>query len=270
MIFSKFSHLVCAFTFFTISSLAGATVVQMQTEYGDIEVNLFDETTPKTVANFLEYVNDGSYDNSLVHRSIENFITQGGGYYLNVNVDEDEKDIFTLSSVTRKPSVLNEPLYSNVRGTIAMAKLSSNPDSATSEWFINLADNSCNLDRQNSGFTVFGQLTENSLAFLDAIAALPTYNTSIINGVLTNTPLDNYTDPLTRENFVFINSMAVVDPNTNSAADLSLALNTLLAETDSSDCESNDGDSGGSFNASWLLLSVCLLMGRSRRKPYER
>jgi peptidyl-prolyl cis-trans isomerase A (cyclophilin A) len=263
MIFSKFSHLVCAFIFGAISSLAGATVVQMQTAYGPIEVNLFDETTPATVANFLEYVNDGSYDNSLVHRSIENFITQGGGYYL------DETII--LSSVTRKPSVINEPLYSNVRGTIAMAKLSCQPNGATSEWFINLADNSANLDMQNSGFTVFGQLTDNSLAFLDVIAALPTAN---LGGVLTNTPLSSIPqgdpDVLTLDHFVFIEAMTVVDTTTNSAEDLAPTLNTLLASSSNSDCESNDGDSGGSFNASWLFLSLCLLMGRGRRKPYER
>jgi cyclophilin family peptidyl-prolyl cis-trans isomerase len=258
MIFSKFSHLACAFTFWGISSLAGATVVQMQTAYGEIEVNLFDDTTPATVLNFLEYVNDGSYDNSLVHRSIGNFITQGGGYYLD--------EALTRSSVTKKTPVINEPIYSNVRGTIAMAKLGCQPNSATSEWFINLADNSGNLDTQNSGFTVFGQLTENSLAVLDAIAALPTYN---LGSPLSSTPLSGISqddsEALTLDNFVFIEAMTVVDPNLNSAEDLIPAQNTLIANSNNSDCESND-DSGGSLNASWLFLSLCLLIGRGRRK----
>lgn len=265
MIFNKFVRVICAFTLWAFSSLSLATVVQMQTVYGEIDVNLFDETTPLTVTNFLSYVEDGSYDNSLVHRSIGNFITQGGGYYLDIPVDDEAE--FTATSIPRKDSVNNEPTYSNVRGTIAMAKLSSNPNSATSEWFINLADNSCNLDRQNSGFTVFGQITEESLAVLDAIAALPTYNASLINPALTNTPLDNYSGTLTRENFVFIQAMAVVDPSINSADILTPVLNTLLTGGDSSACDTDNSDGGGgSFSVNGLLFMMVLLVGLGRRK----
>ncbi len=262
MAITRFKHLVATALLTTLAGVSNATIIQIEISIGQIiEVNLFDENTPATVANFLSYVDDNSYDNTLVHRSIGNFITQGGGYYLDARVDEDEE--FTISSVTRKASVINEPIYSNVRGTIAMAKLSSNPNSATSEWFINLADNSCNLDKQNSGFTVFGQITQNSLAALDAIAALPTYDASSIDGALTNTPLDNYAGTLTRENFVFIEAMTVTDPNANSANDLTPAPNIFLADSNNSNCETKDSGGSGAPSGGFLVLMLSLLaLGR--------
>ena len=258
MIISKPLNLIYACALWAISSFTGATVVQMQTVYGEIEVNLFDENTPATVANFLNYVEGGSYNNTLVHRSIDDFITQGGGYKLD--------EALSLSSITRNAQIINEPLYSNVRGTIAMAKLSCQPNSATSEWFINLADNSANLDTQNSGFTVFGQLTQDSLAVLDVIAALPTYN---LGNPLTSTPLSSVpqddSEEFTLENFVFIDAMTVIDTNTNSADTLTPTLNTLLASSNNSDCDTNDSG-GGSFSVNGLLFMLIVLVGLGRRK----
>ena len=98
---------------------------------------------------------------------------------------------------------------SNLRGTIAMAKFGSDPDSATSQWFINLADNSANLDEQNGGFTVFATVVQ-GMDIVDAIAALPLYdldpppNTLFDNVPMRNTPLG---DPVVFENhLVFIDS----------------------------------------------------------------
>ncbi len=115
-----------------------------------MEIDLFEEETPETVANFLNYVNDGDYANTFIHRSVAGFVIQGGGFTF---IDGERQ------SVPTDPPVVNEPGISNLRGTIAMAKLSGDPNSATSQWFINLADNAENLDGQNGGFTVFGQVT---------------------------------------------------------------------------------------------------------------
>jgi peptidyl-prolyl cis-trans isomerase A (cyclophilin A) len=113
---------------------AHATVVQFQTVLGNFSVNLYDKTTPKTVENFLAYVKSGAYNNSIIHRSVPGFIVQGGGYK------------YPLADAPKNPSVINEPVYANKRGTIAMAKLGGQPNSATNQWFFNLADNSATLD----------------------------------------------------------------------------------------------------------------------------
>lgn len=155
-----------------------ATVVRILTSMGSIDIHLFDTAAPKTVANFLSYVTNNSYNNSFFQRSVPNVIIQGGGFVW------DEKNKSVKPIVTGQP-VLNEfsVTHSNLRGTIAMAKLNNDPDSATSQWFFNLKDNSANLDNQNGGFTVFGQASEKSMAVVDAIAALPVGNASKLKNV---------------------------------------------------------------------------------------
>ena len=95
-----------------------------------------------------------------LHRCIPGFIVQGGGFA--VPNPTDTNYFFQYSSVTNYSPVKNEyavgRLISNTYGTIAMAKLGNNPDSATSQWFFNLGNNSANLDAQNGGFTVFGRV----------------------------------------------------------------------------------------------------------------
>jgi len=203
--------------FTSFSNFANATIIQIQTSKGEIEVNLFDKTTPKTVDNFLGYISDNAYDDTIVHRSIAGFITQSGGYSFSA---EDN-----LVEVTEKPTVINEPVYSNVRGTIAMAKLGGDPNSATSQWFINLADNSANLDSQNGGFTVFGQVTEAGMVVMDSIAAMQTKN---FGGAFTNTPVESTSANRTRENSVVISSIAITDTNVESASLLEPELNNSI------------------------------------------
>ena len=136
----------------------------------DIDVLLFDQDgvgAPATIANFIEYIEDGAYDNSIIHRSIPGFIIQGGGFAV---------ENLGIVAIPENDPVENEfsSERSNVRGTIAMAKQDGDPDSATNQWFFNLADNSENLDNQNGGFTVFGEiLNDSGLESIDAIAALP-------------------------------------------------------------------------------------------------
>ena len=165
------------------NSLFANSVVRFSSNVGDIDIELFDTETPLTVANFLFYVNAGRYNQSFIHRSLPGFVIQGGGFWLNGN------EVF---SVTTNAAVQNEPGISNLRGTVAMAKLGDNPDSATSQWFINLEDNAENLDAQNGGFTVFGRVLGNGMAVADRIAAFPTYNfTAQLGGSFGELPLQS-------------------------------------------------------------------------------
>ena len=127
-------------------------VVEVETQYGSIYIELFPDVAPNTVANFLGYVNRGDYDNTFFHRHVADFVLQGGGY----SYDEDRTP--KTEHVTQLDPIDNEFNLSNVEWTVAMAKVGDDPNSATSEWFINLANNSANLDFQNSGFTVFGKV----------------------------------------------------------------------------------------------------------------
>lgn len=237
-------------TIASITNLANATVVQIQTSYGNIEVNLFDKNTPKTVANFLSYIEDSAYDNSIIHRSISGFISQGGGYHF----DSDNN----LIDITEKDSITNEPVYSNVRGTIAMAKLGGQPNSATSQWFINLADNSTNLNSQNSGFTAFGQVTDAGMVIMDSIAAVSVANKG---GVYTSVPLENTSGGITQDNAVVIDTIVVTDTTVESAADLEPVFNPVENSTNSSSF--SNGSGSGSF--SFLLISLLASLGLIRR-----
>lgn len=188
-----------------------ATTVTMHTSLGDIGIQLFDDTAPQTVANFLSYVNSGAYNNSFIHRSVPGFVIQGGGYTWNTVNN-------TYSTIPTHAPVVNEFGASNLRGTIAMAKLGNDPNSATDQWFFNLANNSGSpayLDTQNGGFTVFGQVIGNGMAVVDAIAALPTVNAcGGTSCAFTNLPLATpLTGGFTAQNFVMLTSVQVTSSN---------------------------------------------------------
>ena len=162
--------LICALVstlLFMLPVLAKAKTAIIETPLGNIEIELLEEDAPKTVANFLNYVQNDRYNKTFMHRSVPGFIIQGGGF---AYIDD------TVRSVEPFPAVENEYKISNTRGTVAMAKIGGNPDSATSQWFINLADNSSNLDAQNGGFTVFARVTGDGMAVADAISQLQIVN----------------------------------------------------------------------------------------------
>ena len=175
---SKSIVLIGLFLMMSASASLMGDVVRFETSLGDFRVQLFEEVAPKTVANFVNYVSDGDYENSIVHRSIPGFVIQGGGF------DSG------LSDIPTDDPVVNEFSLSNLRGTIAMAKLGGDPNSATSQWFINLADNEF-LDSQNSGFTVFGEVFAEDLSVIDAIAGVETYG---LGGPFRDIPLVNYSN----------------------------------------------------------------------------
>ena len=172
-------------------------IVQFSTALGDINVQLRPDVAPQNVANFLSYVNSGAYNGSFIHRSVPSFIIQGGGYTDTTG---------TIAEIPTHAAVVNEYNLSNVRGTLAMAKVGNDPNSATSQWFFNTADNSSTLNSQDGGFTVIGQVVDSQgLAVMDAINALQTINEG---SPFDQLPVINYSSGTpTASNLVTVNSI---------------------------------------------------------------
>ncbi len=176
------------------------SAVRLQTNLSGnntIDVLLYPDSTPETVANFLKYVDAGDYDGTIFHRSIAGFIVQGGGFYPTAPPSQ-------FYSVPPRTSPKNEPGISNTRGTIAMAKIADLPDSATTNFFFNLDDNHENLDNQNQGFTAFGRVSASSLAVMDALAAKPTKTYTVAvdgtNQSFANCPMNAVSAPASMDN----------------------------------------------------------------------
>jgi len=206
---------------FALQDVAG-TVVRVNTnaplQNSSFFVELFDNAaaapvrvTTATAQNFLRYVDDGSFDRSIVHRSIPGFVVQGGGFTApTVPANQPNSSPLAINS---KGTVRDEIGNPNQRGTIAMAKVApvggpTVADSATSQWFVNLDDNT-GLDAE---FTAFGRVLGNGMTVIDLLAAAPPWNMSeyYSNGALTDTPLwDVASDGVLRpENFVTFTGMS--------------------------------------------------------------
>ena len=142
-------------------------IVRVDTDSGSFVLEMYADTAPVTVANFLSYVNSGAYEGTIIHRKVNNFVIQGGGYAIDASAGN-------LQSIERQAPIVNEFNVSNTRGTIAMAKVPDQPNSATSEWFINLQDNSSRLDDQNEGYAVFGEVLGRGMNTIDSIGSLMT------------------------------------------------------------------------------------------------
>jgi len=141
------------------------TRVVMETSQGNLTIELEDDKAPITVKNFLAYVDEGFYDNTIFHRVIPNFMIQGGGFEPGMRQKKTKASIRNESSNG----------LSNARGTLAMARTSV-PDSATCQFFINVKDNA-GLDRTQSqdgvGYCVFGRVVE-GMDVVDAIKRVAT------------------------------------------------------------------------------------------------
>lgn len=138
-------------------------MIRFETTKGAFTVELFSDEAPETVTNFLQYVADGHYHGTIFHRVIPGFMVQGGGF--------DE----AMSQKATRPPIKNEAAngLKNMRGTLAMAR-TSQVDSATSQFFVNLADNSF-LDHgtRDYGYAVFARVVE-GMEVIDAIAGVAT------------------------------------------------------------------------------------------------
>jgi peptidyl-prolyl cis-trans isomerase A (cyclophilin A) len=146
------------------------TYVVLETTIGKIEIELYMNEAPITCANFLEYVKSNFYTGTIFHRIIDGFMAQGGGF-----------DVAKRQKPTRQP-IKNEAGngLKNVRTSVAMAR-TSDPDSATCQFFINLADNGF-LDRAESadgvGYAVFGHVTQ-GMDFVQEAARIPVVRNEI-------------------------------------------------------------------------------------------
>ncbi|WP_431188320.1 peptidylprolyl isomerase [Pseudoalteromonas phenolica] len=237
------------------SSSAMATIVEFQTSQGSFQVNLFDQTTPKTVENFMKYVNADRYQDVIFHRSEPNFVLQGGGFFYEGSIP--------LSQVESFGNVDNEPVYSNVRGTIAMAKLGGDPNSASSQWFFNLKDNSVNLDVQNGGFTVFGQVIGDGMDIVDKIAKLDRCGSIPLVDYSQEKCADDQVNP-DESNFITINAVTIIDDSENTAENLEPKKNTLLTTTNPDTGNNNSESSSGSLFSMLMLLGAGLFVRRKR------
>ncbi len=170
-------HRIATLAFAAIASLAAAGIataanpqVELDTTQGKIRIELYPDAAPKTVANFLQYVKDGFYGGTQFHRVIPGFMVQGGG----MSADFKEKPTRAPVPIESEQSV--KAGLSNGVGSVSMAR-TSDPNSATAQFFINVADNK-RLDFQSAdargyGYTVFGKVVD-GMDVVNKIAAAPT------------------------------------------------------------------------------------------------
>ena len=145
-----------------------APKVKIATSEGDFVVEVYPDKAPKTAANFLQYVKDKHYDGTIFHRVISNFMVQGGGYD---NAYAEKKTRAPVVHEGREALAKGGP--KNVVGTLAMAR-TNNPDSASSQFFINVKDNDfLNPSTQAPGYTVFGKVVS-GMDVVNKIKAVPT------------------------------------------------------------------------------------------------
>ncbi len=188
-------------SYFSIPSVTGP-IVQFNTILGSYNAELYTSAAPINAANFLSYVNAGSYSNSFIDRSVPGFVVQGGSY-----------DIVSgsIAAIPTSAPVVLEYNLPNALGTLAAARTSV-LNSATSAWYINTVDNSTNLGPTNAGgYTVFGRILGTGMTVVNAIASLPVYNVN--SGQFPNLPVYNYNSTsgsLTTSNLVMVNSITQI------------------------------------------------------------
>jgi cyclophilin family peptidyl-prolyl cis-trans isomerase len=162
----RFNLVLFVFLYALQTNIHAAPSVVFETSQGSFTVELYPEKAPKTVANFLQYVKDGFYENTIFHRVISRFMIQGGGF----ERDMTEKNTRAPIENESNNGLLNE------LGTIAMAR-TMDPNSATAQFFVNLADNQflnyTSPDPEQIGYCVFGKVTS-GLDVVQKIGVTPT------------------------------------------------------------------------------------------------
>lgn len=168
-----FSLFVCLLYLLPLSASADPSI-RLRTSSGDVFINLTPTAAPGTVANFLEYIDNGDFINSFFHDS-----QQTGGLPKTISSGKfrwGPGNFNGITDVRIGPTIANEFNQSNARGTVAMTRIAGSADSATNSWFINVADNGgsapTGLDFVDGGSTVFGTINAASMEVVDVIAAL--------------------------------------------------------------------------------------------------
>lgn len=186
-----------------VGTLSAQEIVRFKTNLGDIDVQLLRSSAPLTVENFLQYVRDGDFSNTVIHRAASfsgsaASIVQGGGFNT------------SLQAIRSRSSVRLEYREVNSRGTLAMAR-TNNPNSATNQWFFNVTNNTTTLGATNGGgYAVFGRIINSAgLAILDRMAAVPRYN---LGSGFEELPLQNYSSGTpTASNFIVVTSVSLAE-----------------------------------------------------------
>ena len=168
----RLQSLLLALAFAIASTVAAGAnpQVELDTTAGQIKIQLYPDAAPKTVENFLKYVNAGHYSGTQFHRVIKGFMIQGGGYDAEFRERPTRPPIAIESEQSVKAGLSNTP------GTVAMAR-TGDPNSATAQFFINVADNKRldfrSADAQGYGYTVFGKVVS-GMDVVEKIAGAPT------------------------------------------------------------------------------------------------
>ncbi|MCC6320808.1 MAG: peptidylprolyl isomerase [Phycisphaerales bacterium] len=200
------------------------TVVRLQTNFGDIDLELFDQTVPATVANFLDYIRDGDYDKTFFHRLArtpqdEPFLLQGGAFRLHGPMTTGPfngapPEMQAWESIPVDPAIANQFNQPNLARTVAMARVPGQANSATSQFYINLQDNPL-LDTVDGGFTVFARIaTDESWAIVQAIISGTTLSDQ--GGEFTELPTKTASafdgTDVTEEQLVTIRDVEIIKP----------------------------------------------------------
>jgi cyclophilin family peptidyl-prolyl cis-trans isomerase len=197
---------------FTINGYINGLYGQLGSYQIQLLDSQFNDINNSTVTNFLQYVNNGNYNGTFIHRSAKlqdgsPFVIQGGGFTAQTGTSGE---ILALNPIVNYGEIQNEfsPTRSNVRGTVAMARVGGLPNSATNQWFINLNDQNTFLDTVDGGFTVFGRVIGEGMTLVDAISDVQDYNLTRFGSAFNEVPL--YQPYLYSELLVTFTNVAVV------------------------------------------------------------
>ena len=242
-------------TIFTVPGVTNA-IVQMQMAWGTankgtVNIQMAPASAPNTVTNFLNYVNAGTYTNTVVHRSIVG--TPPAGFSI---IQGGEFQWPAFGTVATNAPINMEFSLANTRGTIAMARTSA-LNSATSGWFFNVIDNTGVFNSGNQ-YAAFGTVIGSGMTVVDAVNALPTYHATSLNAAFTNYPLSGYTSP---PGYVNANAVRVTNASVVPLFPTTLVVDVTSSSTTSNIVTVSNPPAGFQVGAAFLGTKVTAIAG---------